>query len=84
MSYILIDRMRVGPKGQVVIPNSFRKIMKIGPGSEVIFRMEGDHVVLEKEAADPLQAFETVSRKGKSVSRINPHAYENELEKRNP
>lgn len=81
---MLTDRMRVGPKGQVVIPNSFRKVMKIGPGSEVIFRMEGDHVVLEKEPADPLQTFEAISRKGKSVSRINPHAYESELEKRNP
>lgn len=81
---MLTVRMRVGPKGQVVIPNSFRKVLKIGPGSEVIFRLEGDHVVLEKEAADPLETFETVSRKGKSVSRISPHAYENELEKRNP
>lgn len=82
--YMLIDRMRVGPKGQVVIPKNFREVLKIGPGSEVIFRLDGDRVVVEKEGADPLQTFETISRKGKSITEINPHAYESELEKRSP
>jgi AbrB family looped-hinge helix DNA binding protein len=80
---MLADRMRVGPKGQVVIPKNFREVLKIGPGSEVIFRLEGDRVVLERESADALQTLETISRKGKSLSKINPHAYESELEKRN-
>jgi AbrB family looped-hinge helix DNA binding protein len=75
--------MRVGPKGQVVIPRSFRQALKIGPGSEVLFRLEGDHVVLEKETSDPLKTFEIISQKGKSVSKINPHEYEAELEERN-
>lgn len=79
---MLTDRMRVGPKGQVVIPRSFRKVLKIGPGSEVVFRLEGDRVVLETETADPLQTFESISRKGRSVSRISPHEYERELEER--
>jgi AbrB family looped-hinge helix DNA binding protein len=78
------DRMRVGPKGQVVIPKKLREALKIGPGSEIIVRLEGDHVVLEKEAANPLETFGTISRKGKSVSKINPHEYERELEIRNP
>jgi len=81
---MLTDRMRVGPKGQVVIPRSFRKVLKIGPGSEVIFRLEGERVILEKETANPLRTLENISRKGKSVSRLDPHAYESELETRNP
>ena len=81
---MLTDRMRVGHKGQVVIPRNFRKALKIGPGSEVIFRLEGKRVVLEKDATDPLETFESISRKGKSVSKINPHAYESELEARSP
>lgn len=84
MFCVLTDRMRVGPKGQVVIPTRFRKVLKIGPGSEVVFRLEGDRVVLEKETTDPLRTFEIVSRKGRSVSKINPHAYEDELEERSP
>jgi len=76
---MLADRMRVGPKGQVVIPSSFRKILKIGPGSEVIFTIDGDRVILEKEVEDPLRTFEAIARKGRSVSKVNLHAYEEEL-----
>ncbi len=75
--------MRVGPKGQVVIPKSFRKVLKIGAGTEVVFRLEGERVILEREAEDPIRTLETIARKGKSVSKINPHAYEEELEERN-
>jgi AbrB family looped-hinge helix DNA binding protein len=81
---MLTDRMRVGPKGQVVIPRSFRKVLKIGPGSEIVFRLEGGHVVLEKESIDPMGTFQNISRKGKSLSKINPHEYEDEVEERNP
>lgn len=75
--------MRVGPKGQVVIPKSFRKILKIGVGTEVVFRLEGERVILERDAEDPIRTFETIARKGKSMSKINPHAYERELSERN-
>jgi len=81
---MLTGRMRVGPKGQVVIPRSFRQVLKIGPGTEIIFRLEGNRVILEKEAADPLRSLENISRKGRSISKVNPHAYEDELEERNP
>jgi AbrB family looped-hinge helix DNA binding protein len=75
--------MRVGPKGQVVIPKSFRNILKIGAGTEVVFRLEGERVILERETEDPIRTLETIARKGKSASKINPHAYEEELEERN-
>jgi AbrB family looped-hinge helix DNA binding protein len=83
MLHLLTDKMRVGPKGQVVIPKSFRQILKIGAGTEVVFRLEGERVILERETADPIRTLETIARKGKSVSKINPHAYEEELEERN-
>jgi len=81
---MLTDKMRVGPKGQVVIPKSFRKILKVGPGSEIIFRLDGERVILEKESSDPIRTLESIARKGKSISRINPHEYEDALEERNP
>ena len=81
---MLTDKMRVGPKGQVVIPKSFRKILKVGAGSEVVFRLEGARVILEREPEDPVRTLEAIARKGKSVSKVNPHAYEEELEERNP
>ena len=80
-----IERMRVGPKGQVVIPADFRKLMKIGPGSEVIFKMQKDSVVIEiPKIDDPVQTLETIALKGKSVSKIDIHSYEEELYSRNP
>ena len=81
--HLLTEKMRVGRKGQVVIPKSFRKVLKIGAGTEVVFRLEGERVILEREAEDPIRTLETIARKGKSVSKINPHAYEEELEERN-
>ncbi len=81
---MLTDRMRVGPKGQVVIPKSFRRILKVGPGSEIVFRLDGERVILERESGDPVRTLEDIARKGKSVSRINPHAYVEGLEERNP
>ncbi len=83
-SSMFAERMRVGPKGQVVIPSTFRKILKIGPGSNVVFRMEGEMVILEKEIDDPLGVFDAIAKKGRSISKVNPHAYEEELEARNP
>jgi AbrB family looped-hinge helix DNA binding protein len=77
---MLTDKMRLGPKGQVVIPKSFRKILKVGPGSEIIFRLDGEHVILEKESVDSIRTLEKIARKGKSVSRISPHVYEEALE----
>jgi AbrB family looped-hinge helix DNA binding protein len=76
--------MRVGPKGQVVIPKSFRKILEVGAGSEIIFRLEGQRVILEKKSAGPVGTLETIARKGKSISKINPHEYERALKDKNP
>ena len=42
--------MKIGPKGRVVIPRAFRKVLKLSPGSKVIFKLEnnGERVVIEK------------------------------------
>jgi AbrB family looped-hinge helix DNA binding protein len=85
VSYMLEETMRVGPKGQVVIPTSFRQVMKIGPGSEIVFRLDNDKVIIEApKIEDPIQTLETIALKGKSVSKIDLHSYEEELHARNP
>ncbi|MDA4130266.1 MAG: AbrB/MazE/SpoVT family DNA-binding domain-containing protein [Thaumarchaeota archaeon] len=77
------EEMKVGPKGQVVIPRVFRSALKISPGTKVIVRLENERVVLEKKkmpnAADE---FERIAKRGRSVSKLSPHLYEEELEKR--
>ncbi len=66
--------VKVGPKGQVVIPKAFRQAFGIAPGTSVVLE--------EKPAADFVKVFERIARAGKSV-KIRPHeSYEEELEER--
>jgi AbrB family looped-hinge helix DNA binding protein len=76
------EEMKVGPKGQVVIPKIFRNALKINPGTKVMVRLENDHVVVEKRAFDAAAEFERIAKLGKSIDRISAHMYEEELEKR--
>ena len=76
------EEMKVGPKGQVVIPRAMRKALKIGPGSKVIVSMVDDQVVIEKSTDSAVSVFEAITRGGKSVSFVEPHLYEEELERR--
>jgi AbrB family looped-hinge helix DNA binding protein len=85
VSYVLEEVMRIGPKGQVVIPTSFRKVMKIGPGSDIVFRLDRDKVIIEApKIEDPIRTLESIALKGKSVSKADLHSYEEELYERNP
>ena len=75
----------MGPKGQVVIPASLRQAMKIGPGSEIVFRIEKDKVIIDTpKLEDPVHTLESISLRGKSVSKIDLHGYEDEIESRHP
>ena len=43
-----------------------------------------DKYLYEKGRTDPFKTFEKISRKGRSLSKINPYAYETELGERSP
>ncbi len=75
------EEMKVGPKGQVVIPKVFRKTIGIGPGSRVVFELRGNELLIKKPAVDVVKVFERIARSGKSV-RVKPHEYVEELEER--
>ena len=77
------EEMKVGPKGQVVIPRIFRSALKISPGSKVVVRLENNRVILEKKKIlDAAAEFERIAKSGRSVNRIFPHLYEEEFENR--
>jgi AbrB family looped-hinge helix DNA binding protein len=42
---------RVGHKGQVVIPNAFRKAVSLEPGDEVTFSRDGNAIRVERVAS---------------------------------
>lgn len=77
------EEMKVGPKGQVVIPKVFRKAIGVGPGSKVVFELQGDRLlIIKKPAIDVVKVFEEIAKSGKPVKKIEPHEYVEELEER--
>lgn len=52
LSVVILRGMtsRVGPKGQVVIPQQLRRQLGIKPGDEVEFWWDGDHVAIRPVA----------------------------------
>jgi len=77
------EEMTIGPKGQVVIPVALRKALKIVPGSKVIFKIDGDKIILEKLKTDSINVFKDIAKKGKSINEITYDEYKNEIFKRN-
>ena len=76
--------MKVGPKGQVVIPRTMRKALKIEPGSKVLFTLEDNKLTLKKPCFDGVAVFKKIAEQINSNEKISPHEYEEELEQRNP
>jgi len=76
-------RMRVGPKGQVVIPKVIRDAFTIGPGTEVAFSIEEEKIVVRATRTDAPEVFERITKSGRTIGRLPPHApYERGLRRR--
>lgn len=74
--------MKVGPKGQVVIPQEFRHALNIYPGSKVVFKLTDKKLEIEKPPQDAVAIFRQTA-KGMGKLWFHPHeAYEEELEER--
>ena len=76
--------MKVGPKGQVVIPLSMRNALKINPGSKVLFKLEDGKLILENPSLDAVSVFKKIAKQISYSKKIDPHQYEEELKARNP
>ncbi|MBE0516188.1 MAG: AbrB/MazE/SpoVT family DNA-binding domain-containing protein [Methanophagales archaeon] len=79
------EEMKIGRKGQVVIPKMFRKAMSIVPGSKVIFELREEGILIIKPTLKTEKVFEKIAKAkaGKTVEYLHPHeAYEGELEER--
>lgn len=81
---MLKEERKVGPKGQVVIPKTFRKSKKIKPGSNVIFEITDEGILIEKPNEKTEKVFEKVAKSGKKIEReISTHeSHDEELEER--
>jgi len=74
--------MKVGPKGQVVIPQEFRHALNIYPGSKVLFKLTDNKLEIETPSGDAVAVFRKTA-KGMGKLKFHPHeAYEEEMEER--
>jgi bifunctional DNA-binding transcriptional regulator/antitoxin component of YhaV-PrlF toxin-antitoxin module len=78
---MIVEEIKVGPRGQVVMPPAFCSALKIAPGSKVIVRLEKDRVIVKKKVTiDATVELEKLAKRGRSVDRIPPHMYEEQFE----
>jgi len=75
------EEMKIGPKGQVVIPKAFRKSLGLHPGNKVVFTLTEEGLLLEKPREDAVAVFKEIADSGKTV-KVKPHEYVEQLEKR--
>ena len=74
--------MKIGPKGQVVIPKGIRDEKKIFPGDEVFVELSDAGILIEKPIRDVIADFERIAKSGKTIGKIDHHSYEEEIEER--
>jgi AbrB family looped-hinge helix DNA binding protein len=67
----VIDEVRVGPEGRVLIPVAARRALGIEPGSTMVLGVEGDHLVLVPR--------ETLKRRLRDMFRDVPGSMADEL-----
>ncbi len=71
---------KVGPKGQILIPKLLREEFNIMPGEEVILKETTTGVLVERPARNIAEKLENMAKKYGKKIKLNPHAYEEELE----
>jgi AbrB family looped-hinge helix DNA binding protein len=61
-------KVKVGPKGQIVIPKHVRKSLGIKPADEVLLDIEGERAIIEPLRRDPVEVLLEISKRvgGKS------------------
>lgn len=67
----MMAKMRMGPKGQVVIPKMFRDNYGLMPGGDVVFEDEAGRIVIKKSPTDIVEVAnaitEAIKKSGRKV-----------------
>lgn len=68
--------VKVGPKGQVLIPKVFRDAYGIRPMGSIIIEDEKDGLRIRKQKFDAVAVFREIARSGKSVKKYDKSSYD--------
>lgn len=80
---ILRTKMKVGPKGQVVIPKEIRDEQKIFPGDVVFIELSDKGIIIEKPRRDVVAEFERIAKSIKFRGKVDSDKdYEEMIEQR--
>ena len=75
--------IKVGPKGQILIPKLLRDEFNIMPGDELILKETEHGMLIEKPLTeDPIKKMMEIANKYGKKLKIDNHAYEKEIEER--
>ncbi len=81
-------KVKLGAKGQVVIPKIFRESFHLFPNQEAIIKEKEDGILITKSKEDPIKVLEKIAdissekRKGKPF-RYNKKEFYEQYDKRN-
>ena len=63
----MMAKMRMGPKGQVVIPKHFRDDLGLKPGEEVVMNHKGNELIIKRAASDFVEIAEAIAKSSPKV-----------------
>ncbi len=63
----MMAKMKMGPKGQVVIPKMFRDDYGLMPGHEVVMDDTGEGILIKKPASNIAELARLIAKSGKKV-----------------
>ena len=63
----MIAKMKMGQKGQVVIPKHFRDDLGLKPGEEVVMNNKGNELIIKRAASDFVEMAEAIAKSSPKV-----------------
>ena len=79
---VIHEEMKMGLKGQVVVPKIFRKLKGLHPGSTVVFELRNDEIIIHKPETKTEEIFAAIANKVHSFEYDSDKAYDEVMTER--
>lgn len=78
---MVVLMVKLGPKGQVLIPKLLRDEFGLIPGKDVVIKEQKEGVLIQRPQTDPVAVFREIA-KGGLKKHVDVHAIEEQYEER--